>query len=391
MMRPVAALLALAACIPWVTAEEPNNFYGDPPDETHPWYVHDMRRPQPKVVTPATPSTQEQPGKPPSDAIVLFDGTVESLKANWEADKPGNIETKWEVKDGAMECRPGSGYVRTKQKFGDIQLHVEWAAPKEVKGSSQGRGNSGIFLMGDFECQVLDNFDNPSYPDGMAGSIYGINPPMANALRPPGQYQFVDIVFRRPIHKDGKELDPGHMTVFINGVLMQDATPFEGPGGHMRRSKSRPFPETGHLKFQDHGNPVRFRNVWLRPLPPRNLEGGDIGAMSPEACMAKRKETAAKVRDEAAKEKDPIQKLRLTLESITYEKEAGAVAQATQMATAYVDGIKALSGDALDKKKDEVKRMNGVFQYMVRHNILPDFAPKKALEEIVKAKGWDKK
>jgi len=156
-------------------------FYGDPPDETHPWAIHDDNRPQPPVVTPGTCSTQEQAGKPPSDAIVLFDGKDIS---KWESDK--GEPTKWVVKDGAMECVPGSGYIRTKEQFGDCQLHVEWAAPKDVKGDSQGRGNSGIFPMGLVEVQVLDNFNNPTYPDGFAASVYGINPPMANALRPPG-------------------------------------------------------------------------------------------------------------------------------------------------------------------------------------------------------------
>ena len=121
-------------------------FYGDPPDDHHPWAIHDWNRPQPKLVTPGTVTTPELV-KPPSDAIILFDGTQESLE-KWEADKPGSEPTKWIVKDGAMECVPNSGYVRTKDKFGDCQLHVEWAAPKKVQGDSQGRGNSGIFLDG---------------------------------------------------------------------------------------------------------------------------------------------------------------------------------------------------------------------------------------------------
>ena len=140
-------------------------FYGDPPDAHHPWAIHDQNRPQPVRVEPGTFSTPEQPGQPPSDAIVLFDGTPASL-VNWEADtKPGvpSEPTKWIVREGAFECVPKSGYVRTKQEFADAQIHVEWAAPKNVKGDSQGRGNSGIFLMGlkgtndGPEVQVLDN------------------------------------------------------------------------------------------------------------------------------------------------------------------------------------------------------------------------------------------
>jgi len=129
-------------------------FYGDAPDDHHPWAVHDHNRPQPNLVTPGSFSTQEQPGKPPSDAVILFDGADLS---KWEADEGENVPTKWVVKNGAMECVPGSGYIRTKEKIGDCQLHVEWAAPTKVQGDSQGRGNSGVFLMGLVEIQVLDN------------------------------------------------------------------------------------------------------------------------------------------------------------------------------------------------------------------------------------------
>ena len=198
-----------------------------------------------------------------------------------------------------MECVPGSGYVRTKAKIGDCQLHVEWAAPTKAEGESQGRGNSGVFLMGLVEVQVLDNYNNPTYADGFAASVYGVNPPMANALRAPGQFQTYDIVFRRPIYKDGQPVDPGYVTVFENGVLVQDHTRLEGGTGHMARSKPGPFPEAGPLKLQDHGNPVRYRNIWYRPLPPRAIEGGTDGYLTTEATMAKRKEIAAMLRQQA--------------------------------------------------------------------------------------------
>ena len=296
-------------------------FYGDAPDEHHPWAVHDINRPQPKIVTPGSFSSQEQPGKPPSDAIVLFDGSDVS---NFEADVDGSVPTKWIVKDGAMECVPGSGYVRTKAKFGDCQLHVEWAAPSEVKGDSQGRGNSGVFLMGIMEIQVLDNYNNPSYADGMAGSVYDENPPMANALRPPGQFQTYDIVFRRPIWRDGKEIDSGYVTVFVNGVLVQDHTRIEGTTGHMRRSVPGAFPEVGPLKLQDHGNPVRYRNIWYRPLPPRAIEGGTDGYLTTAAATAKRAEIAKTIREDAATLTDaanPEPQLMRYAESLEYENE----------------------------------------------------------------------
>ncbi|HWH71884.1 MAG TPA: DUF1080 domain-containing protein, partial [Candidatus Sulfotelmatobacter sp.] len=190
-------------------------FYGDPPDEHHPWAIHDPNRPQPKAVTPGTFSTAEQPGKPPSDAIVLFDGTDLS---KWESGNGGQ-PAKWAVKEGCLEVVPSTGEIRTKEEFGDCQLHIEWAEPKDVKGSSQGRGNSGIFLMGLIEIQVLDSYNNITYADGHAGSMYCVNPPMVNAIRPPGEFQVYDIVFRRPVYKDGKAVDPGYVTVFVNGVL----------------------------------------------------------------------------------------------------------------------------------------------------------------------------
>lgn len=384
---PITCTLLLLASSGRASTGSP--FYGDAPDEHHPWAVHDQNRPQPKLVTPGTFSTQELPGKPPSDAVVLFDGTDLS---KWESDK--GETTKWIVKDGSMQCVPGSGYIRTKDKIGDCQLHVEWAAPKDVKGESQGRGNSGIFLMGICECQVLDNYENPTYADGFAASVYGVNPPAANALHKPGEFQVVDIVFRRPIYKDGKPLDPGYMTVFVNGVLVQDHTMLEGGTGHMGRTRPGAFPEKGPLKFQDHGNPVRFRNVWYRELPLRAVEGGTDGYLTTEATMAKRKEIAAKVRDEAAKLKDdanPLPEMLKVMESLVYEKDDASYQKAEQMAVQYLANLKKLPADKLDQKKDEAKRINGVFRYLARFNIVPaTFAPKAELETLIKEKGWDK-
>jgi hypothetical protein len=386
------AVLAMASAS-YAAASTGSPFYGDPPDDIHPWAIHDQNRPQPKVVTPGTFSTPEQPGKPPSDAIILFDGKDLS---KWEADKPEGGLTKWVVnKDGAMECTPGSGYIRTKEKFGDCQLHIEWAAPKDVKGDSQGRGNSGIFPMGLFEVQVLDNFNNPTYADGFAASVYGVNPPAVNPLRAPGEFQIVDIVFRRPIYKDGKCLDPGYMTVFINGVLVQDHAQLEGPTGHMRRTKPGPVADKGPLKFQDHGNPVRFRNVWYRELPLRAVEGGTDGPLSVEATTAKRKEIAATVRQDAAKLKDPanpLPELLRLMESLVYEKDEPTVQKVQQMAEQYIAGVKKLSADKLGAKKDDVKRLNAAFQYLTKFNLLPaTFALKVEIEKFVKEQGWDKK
>lgn len=367
-------------------------FYGDAPDDHHPWAVHDGNRPQPPVVTPGTFSTQSEPGKPPSDAIVLFDG---SDLSQWEADTPNSEPTKWVVRNGAMECVPGSGFIRTKEKFGDIQLHVEWAAPEKVQGESQGRGNSGVFLMGMMEVQVLDNYQNPTYADGMAGAVYDVMPPMANALRPPGQFQVYDIIFRRPIYKDGVAVDPGYVTVFENGVLVQDHTTIEGPTSHMVRSKPIPFPETGPLKFQDHGNPVRYRNVWCRPLPPRAVEGGTDGYLTTEATMAKRREIAASIRQNAAQlqsENKSFPAMLRWFESLEYEQDSAAFQHAEQLAAQYVADLKALSPDQLESRKGEVRHVRDVFNFLVRFHLLSEnFRPKLDIAGIIETQGWDKK
>jgi len=376
-------------------------FYGEPPDKTHPWAIHDRNRPQPKRVEPGTPSTQEQPGKPPSDAVVLFDGTEASL-ANWEADtKPDepSAPSKWIVKNGALECVPKSGYVRTKAHCGDCQRHVEWAAPVQVQGDSQGRGNSGIFLLArpgaagasGVEVQVLDNYNNPSYADGSAGAVYGINPPLVSPLRPPGQFQSVDIIFRRPLFRDGQQIDPGRLTVFINGVLVQDSTPLEGPGGHLRRSSPVEFPAKGPLKLQDHGNPVRFRNIWYRPLPPRAAEGGTDGALTPEATMAKRNETAASIRADAATMKNDRTAYMLRLgESLIYANHDATAKEFTDLAQRYVGEVTKLSRAAAEQRKAEIINVNKAFIYLARHERVPSsFAPRAELERFVKAQDWD--
>jgi hypothetical protein len=223
--------------------------------------VHDMQRPAPPVVTPGTPSTTEQPGKAPSDALVLFDGKDLS---KWQS--PGGSEPTWPVEDGAM-LSSGGKPIQTKDKFGDIQLHVEWAEPTPPKGDSQGRGNSGVFLNGMFEIQVLDNYNNPTYPDGQCGGIYGQYPPQVNACLPPGQWQTYDIIFTHPRLKNGKVVEPAYVTVIQNGVLLQNHQRIEGPTGHMMVAKySDNLPDHGPLELQFHGNPVRYRNIWVRKL-----------------------------------------------------------------------------------------------------------------------------
>ncbi|MFP6874195.1 MAG: family 16 glycoside hydrolase [Verrucomicrobiales bacterium] len=355
-------------------------FHGDPPDDTHPWAVHDMNRPQPPLVTPG-----KTPGAPPSDAIVLFDGTAASFKANWEHEKKDR-KADWQVVDGAVQCAKNSGTIRSRAQFADCQLHVEWAAPSKVQGSSQGRGNSGIFLMGATEVQVLDNFKNPTYPDGFAGSVYGVMPPAANPLHAPGQWQSYDIIFRRPVVKDGVVLDGGSFTVLINGVVVQDSTPLEGGGGHKGRSKPKVFPEKGPLKIQDHGNPVRFRNIWYRPLRKRPVDGGTDGKLSVAATMAKRAEIAADLRRDAAAKKGKDRLLCL-MESLCYEVDDEAVAVAEEEGEAFMAGVKANPAG----RKGDVIQVNNAVKYLVKHERMPSDHPViEELKALIKVNGWDK-
>jgi hypothetical protein len=226
------------------------------------WKVHDWQRPRPPIIGPGTESTQEQPGKPPSDATVLFDSKDLSNWVSLDGSPP-----KWIVKDGSLECVKGSGYIRTLQDFGDCQLHVEWAAPVPPQGQSQGRGNSGVFLMGLYEVQVLDSYENVTYADGQAGAAYGQYPPLVNAARPPGQWQTYDIIFTRPRFDDqGKVKSPARLTVLHNGVLIQNNVALTGPTAWMKREPYAAHADKLPLSLQDHGNPVRYRNIWVREL-----------------------------------------------------------------------------------------------------------------------------
>jgi hypothetical protein len=218
-----------------------------------PYHVHDPARPHPVVVTPAA-----QLGGAPSDATVLFDG--KDLSQWTPARQP------WKVENGYMEVTRNAGDLKTKQKFGDVQLHIEWASPAQVNGNSQNRGNSGIFLQGLYEIQVLDSSDNLTYADGQAGAIYGQWPPLVNATRKPGEWQAYDIVFEAPRFEGTKLAKPAYVTVFLNGVLLHNRKEISGGTVHRELAKYGPQGAEEPLVLQDHGNPVRYRNIWIRRL-----------------------------------------------------------------------------------------------------------------------------
>jgi hypothetical protein len=224
------------------------------------FHVHDGNRPQPRIVQPGTSSNQDAPGAPPSDAVILFDGSDLSQWASLSGD-----DAKWKAENGYMEVVPGTGDIQTRDGIGDCQLHIEWAAPSVVKGDSQGRGNSGIFLLGLYEIQVLDCYDNPTYSDGTTGAVYGQYPPLVNACRKPGEWQVYDILWEAP-RFSGQVLKPARVTVILNGVVLHHAVEPQGPTQHRQTASYSPHPATGPLRLQDHGDLVRFRNIWYRPL-----------------------------------------------------------------------------------------------------------------------------
>ncbi len=209
--------------------------------------------PKPAVITPAAP------GKAPSDAIVLFDGTDLSkwIARGRTVPKGKDGVPAWKVRDGYMEIVPNSGNLISKEKFADAQIHVEWAAPAEVKGEGQGRGNSGVFLLGHCEVQVLDSHDNDTYPDGQAGGIYHHYAPLVNASLKPGEGQTFDMIYKAPkLDASGKVAAPARLTVIHNGVVIQNDVEIPGDNKEF------------NVMLQDHLNPVRFRNIWVRKLPP---------------------------------------------------------------------------------------------------------------------------
>jgi hypothetical protein len=278
--RAFLGLIATAGLFACMAADEVRNMIF--PDR---WRQHDNHRPRPAVVEPAGgPVSVPAPG----DAAILFDGT--NLDG-WQSPEGGSA--RWKVAGGFLEVAPGTGPIQTKAQFGDVQLHVEWSSPSPAVGKGQDRGNSGIFLMGVYELQVLDSYRADTYADGLAGAIYGQFPPLSNASRPPGEWQSYDVAFRRPrFDKDGKLTEPARVTLFHNGVLVQNNEELFGKTSWLEGQPYEAHPDRGPIQLQDHGHPVRFRNIWIRDLPERpsataqDLAQPKIVALSAEALDA---------------------------------------------------------------------------------------------------------
>ena len=258
-------LILLASTL--VCAQPKNNDLGytDTPKLSGlPFSVHDPARPHPPVVTPSA-----QAGGAPSDAIVLFDGRD---LAQWSF----KTARTWKVENGYFEVVPGAGDITSKQVFVDMQLHVEFAAPVPVRNTSQNRGNSGIFLQGLYEIQVLDNWANPTYADGQTGAIYGQWPPLANPARKPGEWQTYDILFEAPKFDGDRLLSPAFVTVILNGVVMHHHKEIMGPTVHRELAKYKAQPAEAPLVLQDHQQPVRYRNIWARRLEKYDSQVGRV-------------------------------------------------------------------------------------------------------------------
>jgi len=244
---PRAAVVALGLTLPLPAAAQQ-------------WPLHSMDRPRPRVVDPGP---EPSPAPPPSDALVLFAGKDVS---EWQSED--GAPAPWIVRDGYVEVAARGGGIVTKRSFGSVQLHIEWATPTPPSGEGQERGNSGVFLMWHYEIQVLDSYHNDTYPDGQAAAVYGQTPPLVNASRPPGQWQTYDIVFHRPrFAADGSVRDSARVTVLHNGVLVQDNTTITGWTAHEHRAWYAPHADRLPLMLQNHGAPVRFRDIWVRELP----------------------------------------------------------------------------------------------------------------------------
>jgi len=362
--------------------------YGDLPDAKHAWAVHDWNRPKPVKVEPAA---YVQTGVP-SDAVVLFDGSKESFEKNW-CDAKGN-PSQWKLgKEGDFYCVPdwkNGGNIQTRSEFGDCQLHIEYRHEADITDGGRGpqmRGNSGVFLMGTatgYEVQVLESYytsrdlDGKSgfvdnYTDGQAGSVYAENPPMVNPQRKPGEWQTYDIVFHQPVWEGEKLVHPGSVTVFFNGVLVQDHWEMEGLTTHCRRRPLAPHAKKGPLALQDHGCTVHFRNIWYRPLPSRwdNLTHSVMSA-DEKAVMAERRATAERLFAKLDKPLKPTADNMLAMAEIISYARFGEIETAWKnLAHEYHAVLDKKTDAEWQAEKDKLLKLRNALDKLVRAGVVP--------------------
>jgi hypothetical protein len=251
----LSALLVASSCMALSLASNANT----PEEELEAWQLAQKT----EVWEPVPPVVTARPGQPPSDAIVLFDGTD---LGEWESAVDGN-KAPWSIDDdGAMTVAPGSGGIRTKRSFCDVQLHMEWRSPAHIRGEGQGRGNSGVFFQERYEVQVLDSYENETHPNGQAASVYKQSIPLVNASRPPGEWQTYDIIYMAPRYSEnGGLIQQGTVTVLHNGVLVQNHFKIQGTTEWIGPPQVEPH-GCAPIYLQDHGDKVSFRNIWIREI-----------------------------------------------------------------------------------------------------------------------------
>ncbi len=399
------ALAAAAAAVAVCSTAAFGEVYGDLPDSTHAWAVHDWNRPKPAKVAPAA-----QIGQPPSDAVVLFDGTKESFEKNWCDDKGGPSQWKYSP-DGYFYTIPGwknGGAVYTRTAFGDCQLHVEYrhdaADVAKHVGQPQMRGNSGIFLMGNYEIQVLESYATSremegkpgyvdNYADGQAGSVYAENPPLVNPARPCGEWQVYDIVFHQPVWDGLRLVHPGSVSVFFNGVLVQDHWEMEGLTTHRVRRPLAPHKKVGPLSLQDHGCIVQYRNIWYRPLASR-WANTTHSALSGDAndVMKLRRETAARL---FAKIEKPIRPTIANMEAlgevIGYAREGEYDRQWRVLAEAFHAVLDGMTDEEWKSDRQALLHLRGTLDALIRAGVVPQkCGTRRRISAAALRLGWEK-
>ena len=374
--------------------------YGDPSDATHAWSVHDRNRPNPAKI-------EAEAGRPPSDAVVLFDGTKESFEKNW-CDQNGK-PSKWKLgTDGDFYCVPGwknGGAIYTRGAFGDCQLHLEYRHDADLGLASddkgpQMHGNSGVFLMSSYEIQVLESYGtnpadmkNPNYADGQAGAVYAENPPLVNPARKPGQWQTYDIIFHQPVWDGLKMVHPGSVTVLFNGVVVQDHWEMEGLTTHKVRRPLAPHAAKMPLFLQDHGCVVHYRNIWIREIPSRyaNVTHGGPGA-DENAVMALRRETAAKL---FARIEKPVKPTAANMEALAevigYVREGEYERTWQKTAEAFQDVLDKMTDAEWTANKGALLKLRDALDTLIRNGVVTQkCGTRKRISAAALRLGWEK-